>query len=318
MSQYNSRDTEEHTVLDKTRARKRAEYMDKKDNTISIAFTVIHGNELDFGKYFSFSEGPILIGREETSNINLKDDKISKRHCEVHIHRLREPEQIVLKDLESTNGTYVNGKPVREAVLKSGDKLSIGDTVLRLSYDDAIEEEYHSRLFTFAAIDTLTGLYNRRYTMNELESQCKIARRNNRFFSLLVVDIDNFKRINDTHGHLAGDDYLKKFAFTISRALREQDICGRVGGEEFLLILPETDLEGAYKLAERIREQVEKTEIIHQGTAIKTTISAGVSQFGLHAGEGRELFKKADIALQHAKRSGKNKVLRADSNAKKI
>jgi diguanylate cyclase (GGDEF)-like protein len=127
----------------------------------------------------------------------------------------------------------------------------------------------------------------------------------------VVLDIDNFKHINDLHGHLAGDDYLKKLAFVINRSLREQDICGRVGGEEFLIILPETGAAGAVNLANRIREQVEKTELVHHGRVIKTTISAGISQFGLHAVDSRDLFKMADLALQKAKGAGKNIVFQA-------
>ncbi|MCP5104822.1 MAG: GGDEF domain-containing protein, partial [bacterium] len=169
-----------------------------------------------------------------------------------------------------------------------------------------------SKLFTFAATDSLTGLYNRRYTINELENQSKIARRNNRIFSLVIIDIDDFKKVNDNYGHLAGDDYLKKTAFVINRCLREQDICGRVGGEEFLVILPETRLEGAINLASRIREQIEQTRLIYRDQSIQTTICAGVSQFGLHATHSRELFKKADDALQKAKNTGKNKIVSAD------
>jgi diguanylate cyclase (GGDEF)-like protein len=185
--------------------------------------------------------------------------------------------------------------------------------VLQVSYNDDIEVEYHTKLFTFAATDALTGLYNRRYIFNELENQSKIARRNSRVYSLVLIDIDDFKRLNDTYGHLAGDDYLKRLSFVISQSLREQDICGRVGGEEFLIILPETQLEGALNLANRIREQIEKTEVRHRGYTIKTTISVGVSQFDLYLSDDRTLFELADLALQKAKKTGKNKVITTDA-----
>lgn len=287
---------------------------DETDDNLefSIGFTVIHGSEVDFGKHFNFSTCPILIGREKSNSIRLEDEMVSKIHCEVSFILNRDLEQVIIKDLESTNGTFVNGEIIHQAVLKSGDKISIGDTVLQFSYNDDIEEQYHAKLFTFAATDALTGLYNRRYTINELDNQSKIALRNNRIFSVLIIDIDDFKLINDTYGHLAGDDYLKKFAFVLNVTLREQDICGRIGGEEFLVILPETALKGAINLANRIREHIEQTELIIQDQIIKTTICAGISQFGKHASESREILRLADLSLQKAKRSGKNTVVSAD------
>jgi len=306
------KDTDEMTVMDPGKRRGGKIPAIDGEPGFSSGFTVIHGSEVDFGKHFNFSRSPILIGRDKTNSICLEDEKVSKVHCEVSFVRNRDLEQVIIKDLNSTNGTFVNGELIDQAILKSGDKIDIGDSVLRFNYNDDLEEQYHSKLFTFAATDALTGLYNRRYTINELDNQSKIARRNNRIFSLMIIDIDDFKQINDAHGHLAGDDYLKKFAFVLNRALREQDICGRIGGEEFLVILPETVLEGAVNLANRIREQIEKTELIIQGRVVKTTISAGLSQFGRHASESREILKMADLALQKAKRSGKNTIVGAD------
>ncbi|HLP62452.1 MAG TPA: GGDEF domain-containing protein [Candidatus Deferrimicrobium sp.] len=307
------KDTEEIAIPDFYR-RNRKKTGDADENLkFNIAFTVIQGSEVDFGKHFNFSTSPILIGREKSNDISLDDEKVSKVHCEVSFIVNRDLEQLIIKDLQSTNGTFVNREIIHQAVLKSGDKIGIGDTVIRFSYNDDIEEQYHSKLFTFAATDALTGLYNRRYTINELDNQSKIARRNNRIFSVVIIDIDDFKHINDTYGHLAGDDYLKKFAYVITRTLREQDICGRIGGEEFLVILPETTLDGAVSLANRIREQIEKTGLIIPERTIKTTISAGVSQFGRHAIDSRELLKIADLSLQKAKSSGKNTVVSADT-----
>ena len=283
------------------------------ESKFTIGFTVIYGKEVDFGKHFNFSERAIVIGRDKSNQICLEDEKVSKSHCEININRNSEFEQVIIKDLDSTNGTHVNGKFINREVLKPRDKIGIGDTVLQVSYNDEIEEEYHTKLFTFAATDALTGLYNRRYIFNELENQGKIARRNSRVYSLVLIDIDDFKRLNDTYGHLAGDDYLKRLSFVINRSLREQDICGRVGGEEFLIILPETHLEGALNMANRIREQIEKTEVHYRGCTIKTTISAGVSQFDLYISESRTLFELADMALQKAKKTGKNRVITTDT-----
>lgn len=314
MSRRKIQDTEEMTSSDLTKRDLRREEgaSPPGDSNFSIGFTVIHGNEVDFGKHFNFAGGSLIIGREKNNRISLEDEKVSKRHCEVSIIRTWDLEEVIIKDLNSTNGTYLNGKPIRKAVLKSGDKIGLGDTVLRFSYNDLLEEEYHARLFTFAATDSLTGLYNRRYIINELENQSRIARRNNREFSIAIFDIDNFKQINDDYGHLAGDDYLKRLSMELTQCLREQDICGRIGGEEFLVILPETPLDGAFNLANRLREKIRDIELLHQGQIIRTTISGGVSQFGLHASESRALFEKADLALQKAKKTGKDIVIQAE------
>jgi diguanylate cyclase (GGDEF)-like protein len=283
------------------------------EGKFTIGFTVIQGKEIDFGKHFNFSERSIVIGRNKSNHICLEDEKVSKRHCEINIIRKNEAEQVMVKDMGSTNGTFLNGKSINQAVLEPGDKIGIGDTMLQVSYNDDIEEEYHTRLFTLAVTDSLTGLYNHRYIFNELENQCKIARRNNRIFSLVILDIDNFKQLNDTYGHLAGDDYLKRLSFVINQSLREQDICGRVGGEEFLIILPETRLEGACNMANRIRRHIEKIEVSHRGHTIKTTISAGISQFDQHISDSRTLFEFADLALQKAKKAGKNRIITTDA-----
>jgi two-component system cell cycle response regulator len=304
--------TDEMTVIER---RKTAKGKKKKKTKPNIMLTVIQGNETDFGKTYGFTQDRILIGREQKKestvvNIAFNDLKISKVHCEIKAIKNDDLEQIVIKDLGSTNGTYVNGEMIRKRILNPGDKISVGETILRFGYNDEIEEEYHSRLFTFAATDALTGLYNRRYILNELEKQHKIAKRNELMFSLVIIDIDDFKQVNDTFGHPAGDEFLKKFAFVITHSLREQDIPGRVGGEEFLIILPETDIDGAFHLANRIRKRIQETELIYNGNTIKTTISAGVSQYDFNT-DSQTLFRFADHALYKAKQSGKNMVVKA-------
>ncbi len=317
-----SADTEEMTLVDRTKAplnRKRTK------TALNIMLTVVQGSEMDFGKTYHFSQHAIRIGRDKRNTIQLDDLKVSKHHCEISTIKTAGMEQIVVKDLGSTNGTYVNNELTRQRILSSGDKITVGETIFRFNYNDEVEEEYHSKLFNFAAVDALTGLYNRRYIRNELEKQRKIARRNGRVFSIVVIDIDDFKRINDTFGHHAGDEYLKQVAFIIGHSLREQDISGRLGGEEFLIILPETNLEGAFHLANRIRKRIEETELIYQNNTINATISAGISQYkpGVteaapgtagavsSAGSTDQLFKLADEALYRAKNSGKNTVVKA-------
>lgn len=276
----------------------------------AIILTVIQGSEMDFGKSYNLSKRNIFIGRNKGNDISIHDEKISKIHCEIIVIQNHQIEQIIIRDLNSTNGTYVNGDVVTHKVLKSGDKIELGDTVLRLGYDDEIEKEYHTKLFNFAARDSLTGLYNKRYILNELENQSRIARRNQRTFSVVIYDLDNFKAINDQYGHLAGDEYLKEVAVILNKALREQDISGRIGGEEFLSILPETDVEGAFQLADRIRKKVEIYRLYYHGQYIKSTISAGVATFNIEQLDILQLLRVADQALYEAKKTGKNKVIK--------
>ena len=277
----------------------------------SIVLTVIAGSEVDFGKHFVLERQRTGIGREKVNDIALSDGKVSKAHCEISvICSSRGIEQISILDLDSTNGTYVNGEPVVQATLKAGDKIRAGSSVLQLSYSDEIEREYHAKLFDFAARDALTGMYNKRFVVNELENYSRIARRSRRAFSVILIDIDDFKQINDRYGHLSGDEYLKRLAGLIRDTLRDQDIAGRIGGEEFLVVLPETAIDGAMQLAVRLRKRVEEFVLPLQGQDVRTTISAGVCQYQRGMKDVKELLDLADQALYEAKRSDKNKVMR--------
>jgi len=278
----------------------------------SIMLTIIGGNETDFGKHFILEKARTVLGRSKTADIPILDGKISKVHCEIDVSRSGAAiEQISIRDLDSTNGTYVNNESVSQVALKAGDKVQIGDTVLQLSYSDEIEKEYHAKLFNFAARDALTGLYNKRFMFNELENYGRIARRSGRAFSIIMIDIDDFKQINDRFGHMSGDEYLKELSGLILGSLRDQDIAGRIGGEEFLIILPETGIDGAFRLAVRIRKAVEEFVLAYQKSEIRTTISAGVCQYEKSIKDIKEFLDLADQAMYEAKKSEKNKVMQA-------
>lgn len=278
----------------------------------SIMLTIIGGNETDFGKHFILEKKRNQLGRIASSDVLVLDGKVSKLHCEIDVSEGGTGiEQICIRDLDSTNGTYVNGEPVTQATLKAGDKIQVGDTVLQLSYSDEIEKEYHAKLFNFAARDALTGLYNKRFMFNELENYSRIARRSGRAYCIIMIDIDDFKQINDRFGHLSGDEYLKQLAALILGSLRDQDIAGRIGGEEFLVILPETAIDGAFQLAVRIRKTVEEFVLRYQKAEIRTTISAGVCQYEKSINDVKEFLDLADRAMYEAKKSEKNKVMQA-------
>ena len=173
----------------------------------TIILTIIGGNEIDFGKHFLLEKNKTLLGRDNTNDIAINDNKISKVHCEISIIKSSQGiEQIIIKDLDSTNGTYVNSKLIDQITVNAGDKIQIGDTVLHLNYNDELEKEYHAKLFNYAVRDTYTSLYNKRFIINELENISRIARRSGRAFSIIIIDIDDFKQINDLYGHLSGDE----------------------------------------------------------------------------------------------------------------
>jgi diguanylate cyclase (GGDEF)-like protein len=276
-----------------------------------MAFTIIQGSDLDFGRTFQFQKEKVVIGRTEECDIRLADDKVSRRHCRVEMTRGESGELVIIHDLRSTNGTSVNGEPVRDRVLLSGDRIEIGSTILRFSYSDQLEEQFHARLFDMATVDELTGVYNKRYLLKELENHSRVARRNRRVFCLMVLDIDHFKTVNDQYGHLAGDEYLRLLSFTVGRLLREQDVMGRFGGEEFLIILPETPLEGAMALAERIRRSVADAELAHGDLGLRATVSIGVGEFGRHGSDWQKLLQMTDKAMYRAKSTGRNRVCAA-------
>ncbi len=283
-----------------------------KKSVSSILLIVIAGSEVDFGRHFVLEKNEISIGREAGNDIVIQDGKISKIHCVISVEKGgRGVERIDIRDQGTTNGTLFNGEPVVRATLMAGDKIQVGDTVLQLSYGDEVERQYHAKLFQLAARDALTGLYNKRYALNELESHIRISRRSGRALSIILVDIDDFKQVNDRFGHLAGDEYLAEFAGLLTRSLREQDIAGRIGGEEFLVILPDTALDGAFQLAVRVRKNVEELILQRGGHAIRATISAGVCQFENDIRGIEEFLELADRAMYEAKRAKKNKVIRA-------
>ncbi|MEW9671911.1 GGDEF domain-containing protein [Ammoniphilus sp. 3BR4] len=178
--------------------------------------------------------------------------------------------------------------------------LTIG--YFRIKYDRLLEKVKQMTL-----IDSLTGLYNRRYFELYLEKSLPLIKRNNRPFLLVLLDIDHFKKVNDAYGHLCGDEALKHIADTIKKKVRETDVFVRLGGEEFALLMPETNLEEGEIVAERIRESILKTEFMYKNTCVPLSISLGLS---IYKGEKvDEFLEKTDQALYQAKNKGRNQLV---------
>jgi diguanylate cyclase (GGDEF)-like protein len=167
----------------------------------------------------------------------------------------------------------------------------------------------------YATVDALTGLDNRRQLDKRLLQEASLVMRTKRILSLLMIDIDHFKQINDTHGHSVGDYVLKEVANIIKAAIREYDVAGRYGGEEFVVIMPDTNLEGALIVAERLRTSMEESRFniskfgSSKAETIQLTLSVGIAEYGSTDKNPADIYEEADIALYKAKQEGRNRVI---------
>jgi len=224
--------------------------------------------------------------------------------------RLLPTGNVELEDLNSTNGTYYLGERISSQMLKDGDKVQIGSTaVLKFSYQDQLEEALQKNLYESATRDGLTRLYNKKYFQEALEKEFAYASRHRVPLAVVMLDVDHFKKINDTYGHPAGDHVLQKLAQVVMGVVRTEDIVARYGGEELSLILRQSTEDAANRCAERIRSEVAKTVFSHNGVRMPVTVSVGVSTtLDKEAGSASDLVSIADGYLYRAKRSGRNRV----------
>jgi two-component system cell cycle response regulator len=267
---------------------------------------VIHAPvQTDLGRRYVLDKDVITIGRGRDNDIVLPSDCVSRRHSRLE----RRNESVHVVDLQSTNGTFVNDDttPVKDRALARGDQLKIGDTIFKYLSGSDLEVQYHEIVFRMAVTDGLTNLANRKQLDTMLSEEIPRAHRHGRELSVLMLDIDHFKRINDTHGHLTGDSVLRSLASILSKRLRPNDRLGRYGGEEFCAILPETPLGNAARIAEELRALVESHAFLADDQQIGVTISIGVG--ALQQGMGvADLYRSADEMLYKAKRAGRNRV----------
>lgn len=259
------------------------------------------------GEMYKLSALRTIIGRGQNADIQVLDDGISRRHAEI-VHDGR---QILIRDLQSTNGTYCNGNRIEQHVLCDGDKIQVGSTtILKFTFHDSLDESFQRQMYESALRDGLTQLYNKKYFADRLDSEFAYAQRHRSPLSLVLFDIDHFKRINDTHGHLAGDYALAELARVVSETVRQEDIFARYGGEEFAVICRGTDLPGAKTFGERIRRRVESQPFVYDGNRLQITVSVGVAELpksGMN--DPNELVGAADDALYQAKKQGRNRVV---------
>jgi two-component system cell cycle response regulator len=278
----------------------------RKDESRSACFVIIAGTQT--GAMYKLDEGETIIGRSKDASIRIDDEGVSRLHAKI----IRQPDgTVAIVDLNSTNGTFCNGERVDKHVLRDGDKIQIGTTtIIKFSFQDSLEEDFQRHQYESATRDPLTSCYNKSTFLERLPSEFAFAKHRRKPLSLAMLDIDWFKKINDSYGHLAGDFVLRKLGTVLQEGLRADDFLARYGGEEFALIMREVSKRNALQTAERLRKLVETTTFTHEGKKMAVTISIGVATWPDDSIDSvQNLVKTADKNLYAAKRKGRNKVV---------
>ena len=271
-------------------------------STDKACLVVIYGPEL--GKRASLGQAVFEIGRSSRSDLPIDQESISRHHARISYDGQRH----VIEDLGSTNGTFVNDQTVKRQPLADGDQVKLGRSILKYMSGDNIEANYHEEIYRLMTMDALTQTHNRRYFNEALEREYNRSMRYRRALSLLLFDIDHFKQINDTYGHVAGDSVLRQLAMVVKPRLRSQDVLARVGGEEFAVLLPEVDLPGARIAGEKVRKLVEGARFMVDSKEFGCTVSVGVTTFDARMTTAGMLYEAADKNLYVAKNGGRNRV----------
>jgi diguanylate cyclase (GGDEF)-like protein len=259
------------------------------------------------GERFPIAKTPMVIGRQRGSGIWIDDDSVSRKHAEV----IPQEDGPLLRDLGSKNGTFCNNQKISERRLQEGDLIRIGDATLKYLSPNSVERPYLDEMSERATRDGLTGLFNKETFQARLErdlSRCKELRAP---LSVVLIDLDLFKKINDGWGHPAGDAVLKTFAEQVKRSVRPSDLLARIGGEEFGLILPRTYLKEALLVGERIRNRIAGHPFVFEGHTLPVTVSAGIAEWK-EPEPGDPLVARADKALYKAKHEGRNRTCPAE------
>lgn len=248
----------------------------------------------------------VIIGRSSEAHVQIDDQGISRLHVKI----LRTDDGFEIEDLQSKNGTLLNGETLAGTrKLKNGDKFQIGQTIFRFTVMDALDDHAQQQLYDASVRDGLTGAFNRRFFDEVLPKEYAFAERHGLPLSLLMVDVDHFKSVNDTYGHPAGDEALVAICRALTAGIRTEDVLVRFGGEEFALILRELTEDVAVAVAERLRRTVEALQIWSGSRQVKVSISLGVAtHVEGHFKSAAELLGAADKYVLSAKAAGRNRV----------
>jgi diguanylate cyclase (GGDEF)-like protein len=259
----------------------------------------------------------VTLGRALEADVRVNDTRASRLHARITTeHDAATGEtHYRLSDLGSTNGTLLNGELIDNELLNDGDKFVIGDQLIRFEMLDEIDREFQQQIHRLLVHDELTGLLTSKSFFSELRREAARAEAESMPFCVLMMDVDHFKDVNDTYGHLVGSETLEEVGAVIKKSLRAGDVGARFGGEEFAAFLLDADYTQGLVAAERVRSGIEKHEFsaVRRGSTeapqtLKITISIGVASFPEDARDPIQLVEMADSALYGSKRSGRNRV----------
>jgi two-component system cell cycle response regulator len=256
------------------------------------------------GQVFRLRAGRQIVGRRPECDIRVRERAVSGIHAEV----IRVRDTVTINDLASTNGTLVNGMRIRTPVpLLHGSLLKLGNCVFKF-VDSLLEVEFTESLHARGITDQLTGAFNKSYLIARLGFAIDTASAD-RPVSVIAFDYDNFKQVNDQYGHAAGDHALQATCELIAQTyVRPTDLFARVGGEEFVIVLPETTVETAAAIAEQIRATLETTNFGPEGLHVRVTSSFGVCCATSAVEQPELVLARADELLYQSKREGRNRV----------
>jgi len=260
------------------------------------------------GRVHCLMDADFTLGRGRQCTLAFQDTTLSRTHA-----RIRSVDgAYLLEDAGSLNGSFVNRSRETRAILAHGDRLQFGSGV-RFQFQLVTKEEEAILVHMYAAAvkDGLTGLVNRRSLDDRLKAEFAHAVRRRRELSVLIIDVDHFKKVNDTHGHLAGDKVLRQIADLLVDLVRTEDFVARYGGEEFVIVTRDVPTEGAAELAERVRGSIEACAFRFERLTLGVTVSVGVSSLTdlIDKASVPRLLSAADAALYEAKAGGRNRVV---------
>ncbi|MBN2383463.1 GGDEF domain-containing protein [bacterium] len=285
-----------------------AEHLMQMEKKIA-SLIVVKGQEL--GKEYRLNRSLTIIGRDASAHITLTGDpRISRQHASIRAeyNLKKQLTEYILTDMASTNHTYINGEKISDCKISPGDKITFGDTILKFVLQDEIDASYHEEIQRRLNYDQLTGLLTREsYELafrSEIEKKRLVSLRAAQF----MMDIDRFKNVNDTYGHLAGSSVLSKLGDLLRANARDTDLIGRYGGEEFIIFLTAITPDDAIKRAKKIRSIIKNHDFIYKQQTINITLSIGISFYPEHGQTLNELIHAADVALYEAKRAGRDRV----------
>ena len=257
----------------------------------------------------------VILGRALEADVRVNDSRVSRRHACIKtvFNAETKTNDYIINDLTSRSGTLLNGQKITQEILQHGDKITVGEHILRFELLDEIDREYQRQIRRLLSHDDLTGLLSSRSFFSELRREAARSTQENRPFCVLMMDIDYFKKVNDTYGHLTGSKTLEEIGLCITQNLRSGDAAARFGGEEFAAFLLDAELAQGLVAAERIRLEIENYafSLMKRGKPTGThsiTISIGVASFPDDSSDPIELVEMADSALYRAKREGRNLV----------